>query len=103
MKKVFSFSLFILAILLIGFSSCKNNQPNVPDNDPDFDPDSRERNVVLLEYFTGQECIYCPEGLEYVLKNIKGMEDKVAFVAHHVGFYEDDFTIKESEIGRAHV
>ena len=96
MKKVFSFSLFILAILLIGFSSCKNNQPNVPDNDPDFDPDSRERNVVLLEYFTGQRCGYCPEGLKYVLRNIKGMEDKVAFVAHHVGFGEDDFTIKES-------
>ena len=96
MKKVFSFSLFIVAILLIGFSSCKNNQPNVPDNDPDFDPDSRQRNVVLLEYFTGQECPRCPEGLKYVLKRIEGVEDKVAFVAHHVGFYEDDFTIKES-------
>ena len=92
MKKLFSFSLFIAIILLIGLSSCKKNQPKEPDNDTNY----RQRNVVLLEYFTSQECSSCPAGIKRVLRNLKGMEDKVAFVAHHVGFYEDDFTIKES-------
>lgn len=87
MKKLFSFSLFIAITLLIGLSSCKK---------PDNDINSRQRNVVLLEYFTGQTCGNCPAGIKRVLRNLKGMEDKVAFVAHHVGFYEDDFTIKES-------
>ena len=92
MRKLFSFSLFIATILLIGFSSCKKNQPKEPDNDTN----SRQRNVVLLEYFTGQKCGNCPAGVKHVLRNIKGLEDKVAFVSHHVGYYEDDFTIKES-------
>ena len=92
MRKLFSFSLFIATILLIGFSSCKKNQPKEPDNDTNY----RQRNVVLLEYFTSQKCGNCPAGVKHVLRNIKGLEDKVAFVSHHVGYYEDDFTIKES-------
>lgn len=51
---------------------------------------------VLLENFTTAQCSACPQGhttLESVINN----NENVIWVAHHSGFYTDDYTISESE------
>lgn len=49
---------------------------------------------VLVEQFTTQQCGYCPTGLKTLNMALEGKE--FSWVAHHVGFYDDDFTIDES-------
>lgn len=55
-----------------------------------------DRNALLLEKFTGQECGVCPSGENYVNNAVKGYESRVARVNHHYGYKEDIFTIEES-------
>lgn len=58
-----------------------------------------ERNVVLFEQFTGQDCGYCPAGAEAAHMAINGMKapSKVCWVAHHAGYKDDSFTLPESK------
>ena len=55
-----------------------------------------EARIVLLEKFTGDQCVYCPWGADDIAAGIQGNEDKVIIVAHHVGYNEDKYTILES-------
>lgn len=59
-----------------------------------------ERNAILIEQFTGQDCGYCPGGAEVLKTAINGMEnpDKTIWIAHHYGYREDAFTLDESVI-----
>ena len=56
------------------------------------------RNYILLEQFTTMKCPNCPRGGAAVQAAIDKMQhpDKVAWIAHHVGYYTDDFTLDES-------
>lgn len=51
---------------------------------------------VLLEHFTTAKCTQCPGG-HTTLKSVLGDNENVIWVAHHAGFYTDDYTITESE------
>lgn len=52
------------------------------------------RNAVLIEEFTGQDCTYCPGGATAIHNAMAEMPaGKTILVAHHVGHYEDDFTM----------
>lgn len=112
MKKVLSF-IFVTTIIIALSLSCKGNPPKQGNNtNPDTitiaqpdtsttEPtvgDSVNRTAVLLEYFTGQACGNCPEGIRFVNDMISSLPnpEKVALVAHHTGYYDDDFTIAES-------
>ena len=55
------------------------------------------RNNTLLEHFTTAQCQYCPAGHERLGQAVSGLEDRVAWVAHHAGFYTDGMTIPASE------
>ena len=51
--------------------------------------------TVLLEHFTSLPCINCPEG-DRLLEEIVPNRQDVAWVSHHVGYKEDEFTLTES-------
>lgn len=51
--------------------------------------------IVLLEHFTSLPCINCPEG-DRLLEEIVPSRQDVAWVSHHVGYKEDEFTLTES-------
>lgn len=73
-------------LLLVSFSLGINAQPknDIP------------QKKVLLEYFTTQGCGYCP-GAQVKWKNVLSTRDNVIWVAHHVGFGTDIFTIDKSK------
>lgn len=56
------------------------------------------RNRVLIEQFTGQACPKCPPGAANLKAAIEatGHPEYFVWVAHHDGYYEDDFTLVES-------
>ena len=51
--------------------------------------------IVLLEQFTTINCVNCPAGTA-ALKVAVTERGDVAWVAHHVGYGVDEFTIEES-------
>lgn len=54
------------------------------------------RNNTLLEHFTTAQCQYCPGGHDRLGQAVSGLEDRVAWVAHHAGFGTDGMTISAS-------
>lgn len=52
--------------------------------------------TVLIEEFTGQDCPNCPAGQDRLSDALKGL-DNVVTVAHHIGYYPDDFTVAGSD------
>lgn len=42
-----------------------------------------QRNKILIDQFTGQQCGFCPQGHAAIAEAINGIEDKVAWVAHY--------------------
>lgn len=55
------------------------------------------KRKVLLEHFTTAVCQNCPRA-HTLLESVLGDNENVIWVAHHSGFYTDDFTIRASEI-----
>lgn len=53
-------------------------------------------HTLLLDYFTGQSCANCPAGKAALEKAIGRNADRVAFINHHAGYSEDQFTLDES-------
>lgn len=51
---------------------------------------------ILVETFTGQTCPNCPTGHTVLANALNGIEDEFIEVAHHAGYYPDQFTLKES-------
>ncbi len=55
---------------------------------------------VLIEEFTTESCVYCPEaakGLAAFLDSNPDKVDRVALACHHAGFYTDWLTVAASE------
>ena len=63
-----------------------------PGENPGGDPPTGPTHKILVEEFTGQDCIYCPTGAEYIQSAIAGNEDRVVEVRHHAGYYPDNLT-----------
>lgn len=60
-----------------------------------FYPEGVEKKI-LVEVFTGQTCGNCPTGHTNLANAMKGIEDEFIEVAHHAGYYPDQFTMEES-------
>ena len=110
--------LFLSVIALIGsfFVGC---QPKDPVDDPKQPVDTTEQPVdttdttkqpvdtttlpesfarkQLIEHFTGEDCGYCPMGMDYIDKAIKGKESQYVWLSNHSGYADDEFTITESK------
>ncbi|MDR3327769.1 MAG: Omp28-related outer membrane protein [Prevotellaceae bacterium] len=52
--------------------------------------------TLLFEEFTTAVCVNCPAGATTVHNAMAGNEDRIAFIAQHVGYYEDTYTIAAS-------
>lgn len=92
MKKIM---LFVAAVLLSTILlSCKGSK-NDPKNSEY--PEVTTRNCILLEECTGQNCPNCPPAIKKVRKVVEAMQNghRIAWVAHHYGYYSDEFTQKE--------
>ncbi len=53
---------------------------------------------VLVEVFTGQSCGNCPTGHANLANAMKGIEHEFIEVAHHSGYYPDQFTLEEDYV-----
>lgn len=53
-------------------------------------------HTLLLDYFTGQSCANCPAGKAALEKAIGRNAGRMAFINHHAGYSEDQFTLDES-------
>ena len=60
-----------------------------------FYPEGVEKKI-LVEVFTGQTCGNCPTGHANLANAMRGIEDEFIEVAHHAGYYPDQFTMEES-------
>lgn len=58
-----------------------------------------QRNCLLVEQFTGQDCPNCPAGAKAMVEAIEKLDDpsKAVWVAHHT-YYEDQFSLSESAV-----
>lgn len=54
-----------------------------------------QRNAILIEQFTGQNCSNCPAGAAAIKKSISELADpnRVCWIAHHTYQYKDEFTV----------
>lgn len=63
-----------------------------------FDPAQAYERNVLLEMFTGQDCVNCPSAHTAIVNAISSVSDaekRVNMVCHHSGFGDDSFTTAE--------
>ena len=58
--------------------------------------DSSYDRTVLLEHFTSLPCVNCPP-VDKMLETAVSARNDVAWVAHHVGYRTDEFTLTASE------
>ena len=63
---------------------------------PFFVYSSTYPHTLLLEHFTSLPCVNCPPVDKLLEQVVQGRSD-VAWVAHHVGYRNDEFTIEASE------
>lgn len=62
---------------------------------PDEDVDHYER-TMLLEQFTSESCVNCPNGVAQIEAWLK-LHPNVIWLGHHAGFKDDQWTIKGSK------
>lgn len=60
-----------------------------------YDPANVAERTSLLEHFTTAVCPNCPAGHDRLHQAIVGYEDRIAWVAHHCGYYTDNMTLAE--------
>lgn len=61
-----------------------------------YDPSTATQRTSVMEHFTTAVCPNCPSGHNRLEAAIQGQEDRVVWIAHHVGYYTDNMTIDES-------
>ena len=81
-------------LALIGFSAlmltaCDPNTPNEPI------PESFPKKH-LIEEFTGQDCGYCPYGMDCI-HNFIGNDTNWVLILHHYGYSPDNFSVAGSK------
>lgn len=101
-------TLGVCALMLGWLTACQ--QPNVPEPKPQDDPaadttatDEPEVQLPsafpkkhLIEEFTGQDCGYCPYGMDCVHQFIDNDTNWVV-VLHHYGYSKDHFSVSGSQ------
>ncbi len=93
-----------LGVALINLTvSNPNNDtdPDATDNSTScetnvYDPSTTALRNTVLEHFTTARCPNCPPAHDRLEAAVNGQEDRVVWIAHHVGYYTDDMTITES-------
>lgn len=97
-------TLLSLAALALVMAACTD--PNAPENGGQGNKDSVSTvdpedsapyaRVQLIEHFTGEDCGYCPYGMDAIYEVYSENPDKYAWVSNHYGFGTDEYSITES-------
>ena len=61
-----------------------------------YDPATTTERTSVMEHFTTAVCPNCPAGHTRLENAVQGQEDRVVWIAHHVGYHTDGMTINES-------
>ena len=80
--------------LLIGMTACEPKPEPQPEPQPELPTAFPKKH--LLEEFTGQDCGYCPSGMDYVREFI-GNDTNWVIVLHHYGYSPDNFSVAGSK------
>lgn len=62
-----------------------------------YDPATATQRTSLLDHYTTAPCVNCPAAHERLHTAIVGYEDRIAWVAHHVGYGTDDMTYSQDD------
>ena len=95
MKKILYWT--FAATLMWGMSACKPTEPVDPK--PDDQAETLPTAFVkkhLIEEFTGQDCGYCPAGMDSVHAFV-GDNPNWIVVLHHYGYQKDNFSVAGSK------
>lgn len=91
MKKLY---FFLLAALTLSLAACHGNDPDKPEG-------GKYPRKHLIEHFTGEECGYCPYGMESIEEFLASTDKNYIWVSHHYGYGTDEYTIAaNSTIGK---
>lgn len=79
--------------MLAGFTACQH-----PSGDDPKDPDPIDNfnRTMLLEQFTSERCVNCPNGVNQIDAWIK-QHPNVIWLGHHAGYSDDQWTIQDSK------
>jgi len=98
MKKISFFAL--MGMIAVALAAC--NDKNEPQAEPQKEEPQQQEVIPsafpkkhLIEEFTGQDCGYCPGGMESVHDFI-GNDSNFVLVLHHAGYSPDNFTVAGS-------
>ena len=92
MKKFYFPLLMLATVFCIG--SCKNKTTTTEEPEIPADGFSRKH---LIEHFTGEECGYCPYGMDMISAAMSGKESSYVWISNHAGYSDDEFTIADSK------
>ena len=90
MKKIYLYAL--MSVTALAFAACTpKNEPDVPSTPSDTIFPKKH----LIEEFTGQDCGYCPYGMDCVHEFI-GNDSNWVLILHHYGYQKDNFSVNGS-------
>ena len=76
----------VCGLMLWGLTACEPSEPKIPDSFP---------KKHLIEEFTGQDCGYCPYGMDCV-HDFMGNDANWIVILHHYGYQADHFSVSGS-------
>lgn len=90
--KSFSHFLIFTFVAALCFTSCEPNTPAEPER-PILDSYPKKH---LIEEFTGQDCGYCPYGMDCI-HEFMGNDSNFVLILHHYGYQKDNFSVSGSQ------
>ena len=98
-----TFNYATTGVLNIGLTVSAPNGSEDPDQSDNsgtlqttiYDPAYTVQRNILFDHFTTAQCGNCPAAHERIHEAIAGLEDRVEWVAHHVGYGTDGMTLAQ--------
>lgn len=89
MKRIFSY-VAMIGLMAWTMTACNN------DSDPDGPIPESFPKKNLIEEFTGQDCGYCPDGMD-AIHQFMANDTNWVLLLHHYGYNEDHFSVSGSK------
>lgn len=90
------FKCALFALLMCGLWACDSQGPELPPPPgPEVIPASFPKKH-LLEEFTGQDCGWCPYGMDFI-HAFMGTDTNYVLILHHYGYQPDNFSVSGSK------
>lgn len=86
----------LFALLVLAFAACQEVCPDIDppsvNNNPPVDTTDDVVRRVLIEEFTGVQCVNCPQGAQLIENLINTHGDRLVSVSIHAGFFAEPLT-----------